>query len=150
MVALESSSSVTSLQTHTIISLILALLVCGLAMWRGDRSARWIAAAFLANWVGSLLVHRRHGQGTDFGVLVIDIVTLAVFVWVSMRTRRVWTIIASAFMTIIVASHVAVMIDLRVTINTLKASMAIWSYGVLACIAFGTWTSMRRSDQAPS
>jgi hypothetical protein len=45
---------------------------------------------------------------------------------------------------------VAVMIDFRVTINTLKASMAIWSYGVLACIAFGTWAGQRRHGHAPS
>jgi hypothetical protein len=143
-------ASATAVQIHAIISLILAILVCGLAMWRGDRSARWIGAAFLADWLGSLLVYRRHVQSADYGVLVIDIVTLAAFVWISMRTRRIWTIVASAFMAIIVASHVAVMIDLRVTINTLKASMAIWSYGVLACIAFGTWAAERPRDHAPS
>jgi hypothetical protein len=143
-------SGATALQIHTIISLILAILVCGLAMWRGDRSARWIGAAFLADWLGSLLVHRRQVVSADYGVLAIDIVTLAAFIWISMRTRRLWTIVASAFMAIIVASHVAVMIDLRVTINTLKASMAIWSYGVLACIAFGTWAGGRRPGHAPS
>jgi hypothetical protein len=137
-------------QIHTIISLILAVLVCGLAMWRGDRSARWIGAAFLADWLGSLLVHRQQVQSADYGVLAIDIAALAAFIWISMRTRRLWTIVASAFMAIIVASHVAVMIDLRVTINTLKASMAIWSYGVLACIAFGTWAGGRRHGHAPS
>ncbi|WP_029910351.1 hypothetical protein [Caulobacter sp. UNC358MFTsu5.1] len=138
------------MQIHAVISLILAILVCGLAMWRGDRSARWIGTAFLADWLGSLLVYRPHVQSADYGVLMIDIVTLAAFVWISMRTRRLWTIVASAFMAIIVASHVAVMIDLRVTINTLKASMAIWSYGVLACIAFGTWAGWRRQGHAPS
>jgi hypothetical protein len=141
--------SATAVQIHTIISLILAVLVCGLAMWRGDRSARWIGAAFLADWLGSLLVHRQQVQSADYGVLAIDIAALAAFIWISMRTRRLWTIVASAFMAIIVASHVAVMIDLRVTINTLKASMAIWSYGVLACIAFGTWAGGRRHGHAP-
>jgi hypothetical protein len=137
-------------QTHTLISLILAILVCAVAMWRGDKSARWIGAAFLANWVGSLLVHNRNDLAADYGVLAIDVVTLAVFVWISVRVRRLWTIVASAFLAIIVASHVAVMIDLRVTINTLKVSLAIWSYGVLACIAFGTWAAARRRDHAPS
>lgn len=138
------------MQIHTIISLILAILVCGLATWRGDLSARWIGAAFLANWLGSLLIHQPDVHNADYGVLVIDVVTLGIFVWISMRTRRLWTIVASAFLAIIVASHVAVMIDLRVTINTLKASMAIWSYGILACIAFGTWAALRRRDHAPS
>jgi hypothetical protein len=73
-----------------------------------------------------------------------------VFVWISMRTRRIWTVVAAAFMAIIVASHVAVMIDLRVTLGTLFIGMAMWSYGVLACIAFGTWAARRGRDPARS
>ncbi|WP_089929632.1 hypothetical protein [Caulobacter sp. UNC279MFTsu5.1] len=138
------------MQIHTLVSLILAVLVCGLAMWRGDRSARWVGAAFLADWLGSLLVYRRDPYNADYGILAIDVVTLVVFVWISMRTRRIWTIVASAFMAIIVASHVAVMIDLRVTLGTLFIGMAMWSYGVLACIAFGTWAAWREQGHARS
>ncbi|MBW8858924.1 MAG: hypothetical protein JF570_04120, partial [Caulobacter sp.] len=129
------------MQIHTLVSLILAALVCGLAMWRGDRAARWVGAAFLASWLGSLLVYRRDAYNADYGILAVDALTLVAFVWISLRTRRIWTVVASAFMTIIVASHLAVMIDLRVTLGTLFLSMAVWSYGVLACIAFGTWAA---------
>ena len=138
------------MQIHTLISLILAILICGLAMWRGDQAARWTGATFLASWLGSQLVHRRDAYNAEFGLLAVDIATLAVFIWISMRTRRLWTAVVSAFAAIVVASHVAVMIDLRVTINTLKASMAIWSYGILVCIAFGTWTARRGRDRTPS
>lgn len=138
------------MQIHTLVSLILAVLICAVAMWRGDQPARWNGAAFLASWVGSLMVHRRGDLNAEYGILLIDIATLAVFVWISIRTRRLWTIIASAFLTIIVASHIAVMIDLRVTINTMRVSMAIWSYGILACIAFGTWAAQGRRGHAQS
>lgn len=119
-------------------------------MWRGDRAARWVGAAFLASWLGSMLVYQRDPYQADYGILAIDAVTLLVFAWISMRTRRIWTIIASAFMAIIVASHVAVMIDLRVTLGTLLIGMAMWSYGVLACIAFGTWAARRGRGHSPS
>jgi len=138
------------LQIHTLVSLIVAVLVCGLAMWRGDQPARWIGATLLASWLGSLLVNRRDAYNADYGILAIDVLTLAVVIWISMRSRRIWTIIASAFLTIIVASHIAVMIDLRVSLNTLRISMAIWSYGVLACIAFGTWAAWREQRYAQS
>ncbi|HWU15695.1 MAG TPA: hypothetical protein VN157_16980 [Caulobacter sp.] len=138
------------MQLHTLISLILAILVCGLAMWRGDRAARWVGAAFLADWLGSLLVYRRDPYHADYGILAVDTVTLLFFVWISIGTRRIWTVVASAFMAIIVASHVAVMIDLRVTLGTLFISMAMWSYGVLACIAFGTWAARRGRGHASS
>jgi len=137
-------------QLHTLVSLILAIVVCGLAMWRGDRAARWVGAAFLADWLGSMLVYRRDPYHADYGILAVDAVTLLFFVWISIRTRRIWTVVASAFMAIIVASHVAVMIDLRVTLGTLFISMAMWSYGVLGCIAFGTWAARRGRDHAPS
>ena len=134
---------------HTFISVTIAILICGLAMWRGDQPARWIGAAFLASWVGSLLVNRHDPYNADYGILAIDVLTLVVFVWVSIRSRRIWTVIASAFQMIIVASHVAVMIDLRVSLNTLRVSMAIWSYGVLACIAFGAWAGRERGHARP-
>jgi len=137
-------------QLHTLISLILAILVCGLAMWRGDRAARWVGAAFLADWLGSMLVYRRDPYHADYGILTVDAVTLLFFIWISIRTRRIWTVVASAFMAIIVASHVAVMIDLRVTLGTLFIGMAMWSYGVLACIAFGTWAARREQGHARS
>lgn len=138
------------MQLHTLVSLILAILVCGLAMWRGDRAARWVGAAFLADWLGSMLVYRHDPYNADYGILAVDAVTLLFFVWISIGTRRIWTVVASAFMAIIVASHVAVMIDLRVTLGTLFISMAMWSYGVLACIAFGTWAARRERGHAPS
>ncbi|WP_165183903.1 hypothetical protein [Caulobacter soli] len=138
------------MQLHTLISLILAILVCGLAMWRGDQPARWNGATLLASWLGSILVHDRDPYNADYALLAIDITTLVIFAWISTRSRLLWTIVATAFMAIIVGSHIAVMIDFRVTFNTLKAGMAIWSYGILACIAFGTWAGRHRRDHARS
>lgn len=138
------------MQLHTLISLGLATAVCGVAVRFGDHSARRIGAAFFANWVGSLLVYRINDYHTDLEMLAIDLATLIFFVWVSMRWRRIWTLVASAFMAIIVASHVATMIDLRVMINTFNLGMAIWSYGILLCIAFGTWAGWRESRRLES
>ena len=143
MVTFEFPSSVTVVQTHTLISLGLATAICGVAIWRGDHAARRIGAAQLLCWVGSLLVYRRDAYNADFGVLVIDISALVYFAWISMRSRRLWTVVVSAFQAIIVASHVAVIIDLRVTMGTFFMSMALWSYGNLLCIAFGTWAGWR-------
>jgi hypothetical protein len=118
-------------------------------MWLGDKAARWNGATLLASWLGSLLVNRHDAYNADYGILAIDVATLAVMVWISIRTRKIWTIVASAFLAIIVASHIAIMIDLRVSLNTLRLGMAIWSYGVLGCIGFGTWASRRERGHAP-
>jgi hypothetical protein len=134
-------------------SLGLAVGTTGAALKFGDFSARRIGAAFLGSWLGSLLlVDVQDTYSTGVAMLAIDGATLVYFVWISLRSRRLWTAVASAFMAIIVASHVATTIDLRVTINTFRLSMAIWSYGILLCVAFGTfaaWRERRLAGLAP-
>jgi hypothetical protein len=126
------------------ISLGLAVGTTGAAVKFGDFSARRIGAAFLSDWLASLLVvDVQDAYNVGLAMLAADGVTLVYFVWISLQSRRLWTAVASAFLAIIVASHVATMIDLRVTISTFRLSMAIWSYGILACLAFGTWAAWR-------
>lgn len=137
----SSGAGVTLL--HTYISLGLAILTCGLAVWRGDFSARWTGGIFLASWIASILVYRRDPYHADMGLLVVDALSLAGFVWVSLRGRKLWTLAACACEAVIVASHLALIIDLRVTMGTFILSMAMWSYGILLCIAFGTWAGWR-------
>lgn len=132
------------MQIHTVISFGLATMVCGVAAKVGDDSARRIAIAFFLNWLGSLLAYRADAYSTEWEILALDVAALIYFAWVSIRWRRLWTVVATAFMAIIVASHVATMIDLRVTIDTFNVSVAIWSYGILVCIAFGTWAGWRQ------
>ncbi len=139
-----------ALQIHTLVSLGLATAVCGAAVGLGDYSARRIGAAFWLGWAGSLLAYGNDAYNIDLAILAIDVATLVYFAFVSIRGRRIWTLIASAFQAIMVASHVAAMIDLRVTLGTFYMSMAVWSYGVLACIAFGTWAGRRAAAEPES
>lgn len=138
------------MQLHTLISLGVAVAVAGAAVKFGDYSARRIGAAVLVAWLGSQLLDSSNAYKTDLAMLALDAATLVYFVWISIRSRRLWTVIASAFMAIIVASHVATTIDLRVTIDTFKVSMAIWSYGILLCLVFGTWAGWRERRRAAS
>lgn len=119
-------------------------------MWRGDRAARWLGATLLISWAASLLIYHRNAHATDYGVLAIDFVTMLIFIGLSIWTRKIWTVIASAFMAIIFTSHFGVIIDLRVRIATFWMGMAIWSYGILACIAFGAWAGWRDRRRTPS
>lgn len=137
------------LQLHTMISLGLAVGTASLAIGYGDQTARRFGAAFLANWLVSLAVDNASAVNTGLGVFCADAATLVYFVWASLRARQVWTLVATAFMTMIVASHVATAIDLRVTINTFRLSMALWSYGIMVCVGFGTWRAWRARRRTP-
>lgn len=134
------------MQLHTLISFGLAVGTTGLALKYGDQPARRFAVAFLASWAASLAVNTTSIRGP--AMFCIDSATLVYFVWVSLRCRRLWTVAASAFMALIVASHVATAIDFRVAMNTFRLSMALWSYGILACIGFGAWSS--RPSRSPA
>lgn len=139
-----------SLQLHTIISLGLAVGTTGLALKYGDQAARKMGCAFLASWVTSLAVNNASTRDTGLAMFCVDSATLVYFAWVSLRSRRIWTVVAAAFMTLIVASHVATAIDFRLAINTFRLSMALWSYGILFCICFGTWSSWRERSRTPA
>ena len=133
---------------HMYISLGLAILTCGLAVGLGDTSARRIGAIFLTSWIVSIVVYRHDPYHADMGLLIVDSLSLAGFVWVSLSGRKLWTLAACACEAVIVASHLALIIDLRVTMGTFILSMAMWSYGILLCIAFGTWAGWRARRRA--
>lgn len=130
------------------ISLGLAVGTTGFAVKSGDRTARRFGLAFLAAWVGSLVVSKLHlPGGATLAIFCIDSATLIYFTRTSLGSRRLWTAVATALMLLIVASHVATAIDFRVTLDTFRLSMALWSYGILACIGFGAWSSRREPSR---
>lgn len=128
------------MQFHTIVSLGLATTVATCAAKFGDASARRIGIAFLASWVASLLVDHLRTAHINVVMLAIDATTLVVFIRTSVGSRRMWTVVASAFLAIIVGSHLATLIDFRIQMNTFKFGMAALSYGILLAIVVGTFT----------
>ncbi len=123
--------------------LFLTLVICGLAFWRGGSSEKRIAVTLLAGWAASLVMFRHNRINPDVGVMIVDAVAALIFIWESIRSRLLWTVAISAFQLVALASHVAVLIDLRVTINTYMMSLAVWSYAILLTLALGVWLHWR-------
>lgn len=128
---------------QALISLGVAIAVCAAAIRFGDRPARRVGVIVLVGWAASLLVFRNSPRFTDNGLMLVDGVVAALFVWVSLSSRRLWTVVISAFQLLAVASHLATFIDHRVTINTYTVSLAVWSHGILAVLAFAVWRHWR-------
>ncbi|PVM87290.1 hypothetical protein DDF62_16800 [Caulobacter radicis] len=125
------------------ISFGVAIVVCGLAIRFGDKPARRVGMITLGGWVVSLIVFRNSARFADIGLMAVDGVIAALFVWVSLSSRRLWTVVVAAFQMLGVASHLATVIDHRVTINTYKLSLAVWSYGILVMLAVAVWRHWR-------
>lgn len=131
---------------HTLtpwISLGVAVLICGFAMWKGDRWIRFVAIVYLIGWVASPLVQIRDSQSPEWGVMVVDAVVMILLVWASLKARRVWSVFAAACQMMAVASHVVSIIDLRIYINTVIVGLTLLSYGVLVALLVATLSAIR-------
>ena len=142
--------SVSSLRVHAVyqtltpwISFGVAVLICGFAIWKGDRWVRLVAAVYLAAWTLSPMVQLRDPLSPEWGVLIIDAVAMMLLVWVSLQARRLWSVFAAAFQMMAVASHLVAIIDLRIYLTTVIMGLALLSYGVLIALLVATLSAIR-------
>ncbi|WP_108505332.1 MULTISPECIES: hypothetical protein [unclassified Caulobacter] len=131
---------------HTLtpwISLGVATLVCGFAIWKGDRWTRFVGGIFLGGWILSPFVATTDSLQPEWGVMVIDVIALLLFIWASLKARKLWTVFAAACQMMAVASHIISIIDLRIYMATVIVGLALLSYGVLIALLFGTASAIR-------
>lgn len=125
------------------ISLGIAVLICGFAFWKGDGPARFVAGVYLASWIATPFLALHDPMQPEWRVMVLDTLVMVLFVGVSLRTRRLWTVLAAACQMMSVASHVVSIIDLRINIATVVVGLALLSYGVLVALLLATFSAIR-------
>lgn len=115
------------------------VLVCMAALLRGGWEEKLLGAVYLAACMASLAVEKRPWTGPQDAVIAIDALVLGTAVAVVLGSRKLWPIVAAAFQVLTVGAHLAF-----VSANgTLGAAgyltvLAMWSYGTVGCIAWGT------------
>ncbi|MGA0606036.1 hypothetical protein ACO2Q0_08545 [Phenylobacterium sp. VNQ135] len=119
------------------------LAMFAVAMCRGGPDERLAANTVLIGWLLSKIMFRYQGLETEWGVLVVDIGALAVFVWIALRSARYWPLFAAGFHLLSVVTHIARMVDPTVGGWAYLTAGIIWGYLLLATIAYGAWTSPR-------
>lgn len=123
---------------------VFAALVCALAVWRGDQPARWVGLAYAAAFALSLLFFNGHRTDVEFLPFLLDATTLAVFVYVSLRWRRLWIAVAAACLLMATVAHAAALMDLRIALNTVIMTQNIWNMGAVFALLWGAvWGSPR-------
>lgn len=75
----------------------LAIVVCCWALWRGGPVERIGAATILSAWCLTLMMPPPEPGQPGLAVLAIDIVTLIILATLSVKSRRLWTVFATAF-----------------------------------------------------
>ena len=119
------------------------VLVLVAAIWRGGRDERVAAIALAVGVVLSKLVYSHHGQQTEWGVMAVDVVLLAVLLWIALVTHRYWPIFAAAFQFLAVIIHLAQIADRSLGGWAYISAEILFGYLLAGAIALGTLNAWR-------
>lgn len=128
--------------------LLLTVLVCGAALWKGAREERIAAGALVLCWMATLLLRDPRWLGAQWGAFGVDIVFLAILTALALRTRRYWPLAAAAFQLLAVTTHAARMLDRHLGGWAYATAEIIWTQLVLIALAVGVWGTWRRHPAA--
>ena len=123
--------------------------IAGAALWKGGRSERIVAAAFLIAWLATAVTRDRHFVGPQWSGFVIDGAFLVVLLGVALRSVRYWPLFAAGFQLLAVLTHAARVIDPTVGGWAYITAGVIWTYFTLFALAAGTWGAWRDRLAAP-
>jgi hypothetical protein len=127
-----------------------ALVISGVALWKGDRPLRLAAMVLIVSWALTPLVSLGSRFRLDYPVTIIDTNTALGFVWISMRWRRVWCVVLAALMIITVIIPIVCVVDRSIhKYNYYAATNAVaWLQLVVFVVAIGlTVRARRRADE---
>ncbi|WKL58316.1 hypothetical protein Q1W73_04870 [Asticcacaulis sp. ZE23SCel15] len=114
---------------------------CGIiAWWRGGAPERYGFTLILIGWTLTPFVQDRGGHGPGVWVMLLDIITFAGLIVISVWSRRIWTLFAGAFMLDTVASHLVVFLAPHVDLYSYITSLGLWSgYALALSMVAGVW-----------
>ena len=129
------------------IFLTLLLLSCGYALWRGNRDARVVAIvcclATLATHFAIAPLRERYSS-VEEGVLVVDGLTLFVFVLVALRSDRFWPLWVAGLQLTTAIGHVLKGVHIDLLPQAYGAALRFWSYPILLILVVGTFRNQQR------
>ena len=124
----------------TQVGAVLTVLVVAFAFLKGDEPERIAAGGYVLSWFASLLIQGDGASGgTQWGLMAIDSIMLAVFAGLAWKSRRAWPTWAAALQSLTVMSHVLTLVDIRPPVSAFYAVINLASTGILLAIAVGTF-----------
>lgn len=110
------------------------------AFWKGDEPEKIGAGSYVFLWFATILIQKDRGiSNLPWSMFALDTIMLVVLGALAWKSRRTWPVWASALQLLAVASHVMVFVDLRPSMTAFYTVLNIASYGVLLCIAVGSF-----------
>lgn len=131
------------------------LLSCGYAMIRGRTDERTVAGVCIAASVISVAVLSPMSvrySTIEEGEMAVDLVVLAVFLLVALRSDRFWPLWITGLQLTTTLAHMLKAVDFKLLPFAYGAAERFWSYPILVIIAVGAWRQHRRhlADSNPA
>jgi hypothetical protein len=126
----------------------LLLFIFGYACWRGRGEERIAASACLVATIVTVFVIppvRERYLTMDASQLAIDIVMLATFVAIALRSDRFWPLWVAGLQLTMSLSHLMKAVDSELVPRAYAAAAVLWSYPILIIILVGTWRTSARN-----
>lgn len=126
---------------------ILLAVVALYALWRGRRDERQVCVILVLGVLATHLVISPVSQryaGLETDVMAVDLVVLAGFLWVALRSERFWPLWIAGLQLTTVFGHALKAVETSLLSWAYGASLAFWGYPIVLILAIGTWRSHRR------
>lgn len=142
---------------------VLFLFAIGYALARGKRPERTVALTFVGARIATDVMLGIGGSyyhhGPEYGATLVDCVTFAILLWVSLRSDRFWPLLIVAMQGVSLLAHLGKLMAYDIRQNTYLNSVQLWAYPQLLLLAIGTarvdlrawqkragWWPMKRTD----
>lgn len=122
--------------------------VCGLAAWAGGRSQKVTAAVIATAWIASAALEDRRFVHPQYAIFLLDLVAAIAFGGLALLWRRGWLMAIAAFQLLTMATHIASILDTRIGALAYMTAYLVWSYLLLAAMAWGGATGFRERRAA--
>lgn len=122
------------------IGAIIVVAVLGFALMKGEEPERIASGVYLVAWLATLLIQSDTNLYTwQPAILALDCIFLAALVGLSWKSGRSWPVWASGFQLLAIMSLIIPWMDVRPPAWSYFAVANLGTYGVLACLAIGTF-----------
>lgn len=124
---------------------------CAVTLWRGARPEQIAAAILLAGSVATVGAKSLSGlevPSAQLGILLVDLLVLAGFLALALKTDRNWALWASGFHLVGVATHLVILFYPAILPQAYRVVRGLWAYPIMVAIVVGT--IRRRSASSTS
>lgn len=132
---------------------ILLAIVALYAFTRGRRDERRVCIILVCGVIATHLVisplHQRF-EGVETSVMVVDLVVLAGFIWVALKSERFWPLWIAGLQLTTMFGHALKALDTELFSRAYGAALVFWAYPIVLILALGTWRGQRRQRHGPT